>query len=626
MNLIDCVESLSVKTLLKILQHHPGYSVQEEDGSQLSFLLEPGYLQGLWQQMSRAERHVLRYFLAHVRTGMLNYGQLKGIDGLTFGEAVYGLTSLRQKGIIYTHRRMYGEAAYFLPQDLRKAWLTALLPNIEDIDETTPFLHRGYNTKHHFFDQLLHLMHFIWRQPLPITQKGMIHRRSLNRLLEKVKIHWPEAEKWAIRYDGEDSFGKGFALLLDFANEQGFIREESESIRLNRKSFEKWLEKPIEIRENDLWSFLVDRVAPFFERELSLLIDWLTLIPEEKWVSLSHYANWVQRVTESELNLEEVQGFILSLEEMALLHVHTREGEWQIMRAALKEQVKLRTYLQPNLQILVPKGVSAIDRWKFLQIAELIQMDHMSIYEISRESIRWALEQGWNEEDIIHFLNESCGEIPENVYITIQSWMRMAGQIKILDVKLLEFNDGNLAEEIAGQPAFQPFILGRIGDRHLMVQRDVDLRSLLAKEGYAVIEDSSPSEQEDSTQSLSPILNAPLMVSPKVENVYPEWDDAFPGIHSIPKSWLREQRSYHLSSLIDMLSKAIQYHMKISFTLHSGQAFHSVSPIGLEQLGGSYSLCIRNDHEANAEKVWISLQEIERIQAHLPFQNEADCS
>ncbi len=79
--------------------------------------------------------------------------------------------------------------------------------------------------------------------------------------------------------------------------------------------------------------------------------------------------------------------------------------------------------IQPNMEILVPGDFDPVDLLNLGEIADIVQMDVVSIYRLSRRSVSRGIKEGWTYDKMRGFLERiSRHELPDNVSKTIEGW------------------------------------------------------------------------------------------------------------------------------------------------------------------------------------------------------------
>ncbi len=623
LNLLDCVESLSTHTLQKILEHHPLYSITSEEGSTLSFLLDIVYLNELWGKMGNSEQRVMIAFLIHSSNSHLSFSSIHEVARLSVGEALVGLTLLRQKGLIYTHRRYFGEVAYFIPSDLRGQFLQLFLLQQNHFEQS---IGGADYQQVIFYEDLWKLLQYIRFNPLQLTQKGSVHKRQLMHLETLIPDTIAATDKLPLRFDGSNLYSKGLALYLDFAIYFDLIGECEDQLVIRDEQVTDWLLYTEVERIDYLWNYFRKRLSTFYSIEMQLLLDWLYLQPFGKWARWQSYLDFLQQLRRDSSQYHHITSLDLihMLQSFGLITLTEVEGMWWIVRPTPLVEGETRGYIQSNLQILLPMTMPISILWKIGEFADLIQRDQMATYEISKSSIERAVEVGWNEERIFSFLTSITSNIPENVQIMIRNWIHQYTKLQFLDLTVLECQDESLLSELINQPIFVPFIVQPLSSKHLIVRREklMEFREVLEQAGYTPMKRliTFGEDEKKIVYAASPILKTMIQTATKVENVYPEWEETFPGIRSIPKTWVNTFRSYHPSSMIDLLKRAQQNHLQLSLRLTDDTEVQRVSPVELNHIGGDMMLrFVRPSIEPISNDEWVSLKEIKEMAVHLPY-------
>lgn len=621
MKLLDCVESLSTNTLRKILQNHPPHTIRTEEGGTLSFLLDTNYLQSQFEKMNPNERRVLTAFLTRMEEVFYSSIQIAEMTKLPMDEVLVGLTLLRQKGIVFTHRRYFGEIFFFIPEDVKEQLFRLFVFSTNSVLRT----YERFYQSNVFFEQLLGVLQYIRLNPLQLTQKGMIHKRQLMRLEAQLDKLQSIVTTLPIKTDDNLQYSNALALCLDFAVYYDLVGEYKEQLLIRAEGLAQWLEYTEGDRLELLWQYLCKRIAPFLSLEMTLLLNWITYIPMEHLVPWNSFLAFLERFhldAKPYMNVLTIQ-LIQMLLSLGLISIVEEDGVWWIGKDTHIEGDSI-IYLQANFQLLVPNATPVQKRWKIGEFADLLQNDQILIYEITQSSIERAIELGWDAIIILAFLETNTTGAPDNVRQMITSWASQYGKLRFLDVLVLECNDAETLTEIAQQERFRAYIVGQLSAKHLLIQRQSvqEFREVLTRAGFSPIKHiiSFDEEDEQRIRSASPIIKGTIRAATKVENVYPEWEDTFPGIRTIPKTWINTYRSYHPTSLVDLLQRAKQHHLKLSVRLTNKSELQKIRPIELGRIGGDVILkFMQTQAEASTSDEWIAIKDIKEVAVHLPY-------
>ncbi len=141
-------------------------------------------------------------------------------------------------------------------------------------------------------------------------------------------------------------------------------------------------------------------------------------------------------------------------------------------------------YIQPNYEILVPRGAAWTVRWQLSQIALLEQQDQMLKYRLDKTYLLNALKRGLPADEVLSVLTKlSTYPLPENIVLTVQQWLESFGQVTFLHLSLLECSTPEQAAGIASSRKYQEYVLGLYSPSAVIVRESEKLRKLLEKQG-----------------------------------------------------------------------------------------------------------------------------------------------
>lgn len=134
-------------------------------------------------------------------------------------------------------------------------------------------------------------------------------------------------------------------------------------------------------------------------------------------------------------------------------------------------------FVQPNLAVIAPPDL-ALDKLLFLtQFSVVRNVDVMTTLEITRDSMRGALDRGAHGDEVYQFLMESCRiALPETVKHLIDDCAAQHGQARIaLAGGIITSDQQYVLEEIKRSSRMQPYIREVIDDRAIILAQNVDL-------------------------------------------------------------------------------------------------------------------------------------------------------
>jgi hypothetical protein len=177
---------------------------------------------------------------------------------------------------------------------------------------------------------------------------------------------------------------------------------------------------------------------------------------EQAWYWRPHYPNHTEGVSQFQ-GPEDV-----------------KNGGGIINGEGLELPLPSQIHLQPTFEILAPADFPAEARIVLEQISELITIDQLLHYRITRESVYGALCRGWSVERQLTWYSSKIREkrqIPQNVYQSIESWGTSYGRISLEEPLLLMCDTPDLAQEILHAKELSEYCLGLYGTNAVALQK-----------------------------------------------------------------------------------------------------------------------------------------------------------
>lgn len=136
--------------------------------------------------------------------------------------------------------------------------------------------------------------------------------------------------------------------------------------------------------------------------------------------------------------------------------------------------------VQPNLEIMAPPDLGAAHVFRLAGFCSIRNVDVMTTFEITRESVRGAMDRGAAGEEILSFLRElSRVDVPETVTHLVEECSSKHGEVYLSSSSgYITADDPVLLREIAATPRFQPFIREVVENRMLVLAPDVEMKKL----------------------------------------------------------------------------------------------------------------------------------------------------
>ncbi|MCL6606287.1 MAG: helicase-associated domain-containing protein [Paenibacillus sp.] len=519
------------------------------------------------------------------------------------------MSELRQSGLLAALGKMWGEKLYYIPEDklpVLQSFYFDYTPSYIDTSDIHVHMEEGQSLASELFRALL----FVAQEGLPITAKGSIHKKNISRLASKLTLQEKHLRGLAVRWPYPEIYPMTAAFIIDLMLCMGLLNRGDNAYTLNVEFLEQWLNLTELQMSNHLFQIVMHRYGS--SEPSSQHFRYLIMRPEialKEWVSVEGLLDWM----ESSMLVSPVQCAGLSssslswLEFMAgcgwcqvgtnqegescfrWLKLKLRVGEFDPAPTALTSPSDL-FIVQSDFEVLVPPEVPYSVRWSLATCAELLTIDSMWSYRLTREQLVSANEQGVPPQDVLSWL-DSCtmGGLPLEVKQVLEQWGRDIGRTLFTEALLLSCRDAEDADLIAAHPRLQG-LLFRLGPLHISVPKEYEeyVRKELTAAGMAppsIVEGRDSvklaaipqlyrkrEEQADIytlpptnlEQGLIPI-NTPLLY---LQQVPLEAEGLLlPGLESVPSMWSKEWHSYHSSTAQKIMEQALSWGIKVRISL-----------------------------------------------------------
>ncbi len=633
-------------------------------------LTSPSMLRFTFESLHRMEKEALGIIVRHIGYEPFDDARLEkcGEGAVSGAELRFGLIRLRQRGIVFALRKTWGEHVYIIPSDTYPVWQSLVLPGPFTEDDSVPDerVRAWHGNGLGLAGDLFALLTYIARNELPLTQKGTLHKRHVQKITEQLQLQRCDLSGLQLKYAHQDAYPPAFAVVLDIALRLGLIRQDIEKIRLNTGPLGAWLRMPRETMDLALYKLWTQIYVPS-PLWIGQAAAALRFVPPGKWFPLGRIAEWLNEhelrdggASGEDAIKEFVERWLGPLAGFGWVELGQTEEDgtpvfrWTIrpdptetMEAGLDELGKHdaddRFFVQPDFEIVVPWTVPFDVRWELECMADAQQIDRVSTYRLSRESLARAMENGRTMEEVLRFLQMRAKYgIPEHVEQTLAEWGMRYGQMRFAEVTLLRVDDAGTAAEIAGHPECAAYLFAAVGDRDFIVlpEHIRHLMQALEKHGYhprKTVEKAGESPSYtfprletgcagESAGDLEPASEANhsrgLIYSRfavqyyEIEDKWPKPEDIYPRLQEVPSMWLKDLRSYHASTRKELMQKAIEWRALVLLRRNGGETLFA--PRTVRESGGSWSVSGWD----RIREISLSPEQWEEMQLILPGIND----
>ncbi|OMD66920.1 hypothetical protein BSK62_07765 [Paenibacillus odorifer] len=526
-------------------------------------------------------------------------------------EQKLAMNELRREGLLTARHKILGEKLYQIPVDQ--------LPAIEQ--EFFPYqpqfiaghlvsltMEAGAGLAIDLFRALL----FTAWEGLPLTAKGIIHKKHLNRLAAQLSFGEEHLQGLSVGSLLEEQKTLSVIATVDILLCLGLIRRQSAGYTLDLELLDRWLQLPEATMSDILYGIVINRsgsVGPA-DQHFRYIISNADFIPG-KWIMLPALLDWMMasnltgNVARNELEKSSLN-WLRCLTGFGWCELgETAEGmlcfRWTAAKPMLSAErgsfaavgsgdTQEQFIVQPDFEVLVPPEVPYSVRWTLAGCAELQQSDTIWSFRLTKERLELAAERGMSPNDIISWISEhAMGGLPSGVQMSLEQWAKSIGRTSLSQVILLTCQTEADGAAIAAHPRLQEN-LERIGPLHFIV--DPEYMEQIRKELYSA--GLAPSriiggQGEDPNVGWSwfphetgnpeatyvlPELNVELGLLSKgnpflnLPVIAPEQEEEILfGGENVPQIWSKEWRHYHSSTAQKVMEQGLRWGVKVRFAL-----------------------------------------------------------
>ncbi|WP_433745234.1 hypothetical protein [Paenibacillus amylolyticus] len=459
------------------------------------------------------------------------------IEGLSVAEAKSSFANLRQQRWIESVYKSWGERLFYIPALLMETLTIAYVQRVGIIvEQMAQHAHVLQEGKPDIAGELLHLVAWIGREGLPLTGKGTIHKRTVQKLSVVTVLSSTDFEGLGIQYEHSDVYPTHVAILIDLLLSLNLVEKSDGQIQIADHRLQQWLKLSWSQMHREIYQACMERYGDA-EPALQHFRYQLAVFAPEKNI-------WCH-IENSELK-PRVRGWLSALAgwgygDVGVNQSGDLEFRWLIEPHSLlyKDQEMVTEtepcgfYMQPDFEMLVPPEARPDVIWMLEQCAERVTRDQMSIYRMTKERFLLGIARGYGLHEMMEFLDQyALTGIPENVRIVLEGWgketdaapLNVERKMKVMEASTGSTDDSKLLEkEVLGSvhsSFYTPYNQG-------LVDVPASLRGL--ERDHSVMEKKF----------------------------------SLLGFEEIPETWYREWRRYHSSTARQIAAKAIEWQTKL---------------------------------------------------------------
>lgn len=499
----------------------------------------------LWSALTSAEQRVLGA-LFHRYAGQtfssLLPSEAWAKEGLSGAEAKLAFAMLRRKQWIKSVYKSWGECSFYIPERhlamLTLAYTGRVNCTVKPmVGSVRRVIKEG---KPHIAGELLHLLAWIQREGLPVTGKGTIHKRMVQKLSTLTIMSQEDFEQLEITYDHKELYPVHVVILLDLLLCLNLVQQTDRGFEIRQDKLQQWVKLSWFEMHGEIFRICMERYGASGSEMQHFRYQLAVLAPGvNQWCRVlyggdnSGIKGWLHALAgwgfgEFGENEDGEAAFRWLIHPVEFLNRGADGGVHHLDRLHKQEEIQSgKFYVQPDFEVMVPPDVSAEVCWRLEQYCERITRDQMSIYRLTKERMGIAAASGLKWGDIADFLQRhGQGELPDHVFATLKDWATVGEIVQ---------DEQSLLTLLLDREAAQNFPFFYNGETQGLLQ-------LPLVPGITVDHDEAESDLVYEVNEKS------------------AWNERKA---DVPETWHREWRKYHLSTARQIAIQAIDWQVKL---------------------------------------------------------------
>lgn len=520
---------------------------------------------------------------------------------------------LLKSGLLASVRTTWGERLLFIPKDIYERLLAFRLDRMDSMDSENVSLPKemelgdallyslqplnGSNVisaeaSKGMLTDLFQLLVYALNEGLPLTAKGLLHKRAITRLDSLLRIHGQVFAGWNVKIPFVESMPIHVAIVLDTALRLGLLRKDATSYAVENKQLKRWFSLPSQEASRAIAEVVIEHYLPNEALTRHIAYTVLYFGRMGKWSTDEIVGNacrdlgWLDigNVTYDTVR-QRIKEWLRTAHALGLCDVGEADDCWVFRTVHQEEDTEQRVlFVQPDFEIMVPPHASFLVRFELEVFAQLWNSDQMDTYRLTRESFENGLEHGRSVHSVLSFL-ESCSltGVPDQVRDAIEMWGRQYGRVQFSEVVLLRCADADTAQAV--QSAMENSELLRnwlvpVGSEDYIVDRDhVDeVESQLIRFELPPLkrwggeerrrmpklwQDGNYEHMEQEADREGPVYSPTSLQYYEMDTGSLAQDAEEASYEDISSQWTKALRSYHTSTKRDMVMAAIRHQTKL---------------------------------------------------------------
>ncbi|WP_195572939.1 helicase-associated domain-containing protein [Paenibacillus sp. 1001270B_150601_E10] len=523
-------------------------------------------------------------------------------------------------GLLAPLKWSWDETLYVIPRDIYEAVLSRQAEerlndkdvqyegSLLDLSPVPPSssIEAGEGVVHDLF----RLMVMAAKGELSLTSKGLLPKKTIQRIEGALQIKSDGLTACNVQFSPLPFASPALSFLLDIACSLKMLTKHADRYQAEPNQLKHWLACSPEEWRQAIYDAVLEQYLP---QEIDLhqgIIELALGGHASEWRSVQGMTASVQALYHKPQRLlDKLQAWLLAAHTLGLCDLGECAGEWfyrwQVSKVKMISEpaweISPSLFVQPDFEIIAAPECSFSVRYELEMIAELQASEPLAIYRLTKDSFVQAAGRGRSSSFIHHFLKEhAVDDLPDAIVDALQQWSLQLGRAYFQEVLLVRCKDeeaalqiqrecerelaqgilvpiGSLdyivvadkADEVAQRlmrlGLFSPDSIGSKGNDKLECPPVIS--NYLAHEKKENDERTGCVERFASDDLKGTVYSTGSLQYYEMDAVISEANAASAPYNRLPEMWTKSMRTYHASTMKELIQTAIELKLSIEVEL-----------------------------------------------------------
>ena len=438
--------------------------------------------QALYQRLDDEEKRVYRILYFEMVGDDFSCGIVRSRLAYVM-ETVYGnsktwqtqVDRLIQLGLLSPMQVWYSGEGYEIPDQLLPLLTRTFIHEIEafGLFIENPDHKIVRNTRYAFTHDLIRLVSMAVKAPFSMTKTGVIYKRELNRIKTVMRSY----AKIDAQSPGDwDGIAVSVYLAFRSLEDLGVWRFGPGYFHVAGEALETLLENDSQSLREQLFV----RIGKYLKggnANIFLLLNELITRHLEKWIPISEVISLFLAIDlKQPVSWAASYRFYIDVLSYCGFIDVSEDHDKEYIRLSPESNTKIKGwFIQPNMDIMLEENASIAMHFLLNQIAEIKQVDEMSIYTLKKATLLELCDRGWKFEEIIAaFERYAATPVAPLIIRQIRDYVAEYNRAVLWDSLFIRFEKKEYLETFLHHKKAKNVIVDRLGEEAVIIKRSME--------------------------------------------------------------------------------------------------------------------------------------------------------